>query len=107
MQKSIEADELFAVSTEPKGKSVSLYSFYKVTEDDSVLCITAEWWADGRWRPKQLRVIENLDSNPRRDIREMDSYAEIKELDWNELMLALNSADTCRLIFMVDEKVQS
>jgi hypothetical protein len=37
----------------------------------------------------------------------MDSYAEIKELDWNELMLALNSADTCRLIFMVDEKVQS
>jgi hypothetical protein len=97
MQKSINTDELFAVSTEPKGKSASLYSFYKVTEDDSVLCITAEGWADRRWRPKQLRVIENLDSNPRRDIRRMDCYAEMEELDWNELMLALNSADTCRL----------
>jgi hypothetical protein len=27
----------------------------------------------------------------------MDCYAEMEELDWNELMLALNSADTCRL----------
>jgi len=107
MQKSIDTDELFAVSTEPKGKSVSLYSFYKVTEDDCVLCITAEHWGDGRWEPKQLRVIEKFEGDPRRVMDEMNSYAEIKELDWNELLLALNSAGTCRLIFMVDEKVQS
>lgn len=103
MQKTIETDALFAVGVEPTGMSSSLFSFYKVTENDNLLCLTAEWWADGSWRPRQLRIINSLDRNPRRDICESDAYEEIDEIAWNVLVMALQNAETCEI--SVDDKL--